>query len=417
MELLIGYIFLVYISFFVSKFKFGRFLTFLSSFVSLYSFFACLSMMGLYGLRIPSADIHYFNFTYLLIVIVIVTIFARPIYSSLISKEDEQINMLIPYILECVGLASISYLFVQGMILFVSTGSLTSVRAMFFSENLFQSDLMYIFLKTFPTGILNAMIIFFVWMYFNQMKMKYLCIAFVNAIVMAFSNGGRYALELFLFSAFLFYLIEIHSKNTLSQNSARAKKVAVSLALLMLTVLVVSTMARNQSFLSSLGVYFAGSFSFLDLICSSPNLFALNDHMYGYLTFGAILEPFVLLLKFLHLTDMKIPSYYFNIYCQSFYNIGSSSHILFNNNTTVLYYWLRDYGFAGIIIGSTFLGGLTTFFYNKMHEGKVFFKLVFVYFCVVLFNSVMTYQFFGQAPFVVILTLYLCTKSTRKCKK
>ena len=179
-------------------------------------------------------------------------------------------------------------------------------------------------------------------------------------------------------------------------------------------VIIVITITRGQVILKSIVAYFAGSFSFLDYILSNPSAFELDKRLHGYLFFGGIIEPVVLFLKVIGLTNLKVPQWYFNIYCQQFYRITTGGPAIYiNNNTTILYYLLRDFGVFGIIAGAVLLGLLLSFLYNRLDRDNDFIKLCYIYFANIMFNTVMTYQFFGTNPFFVIITLYICSRNKK----
>lgn len=105
--------------------------------------------------------------------------------------------------------------------------------------------------------------------------------------------------------------------------------------------MVIVTILRGEDILNVIKaayLYFVGPFSYLELIISEPLRFGLEEPaMYGYLTLGFLFEPIVLILKALFGWGIDVPSYHFNIYAQKFVNIGDTSVVLYNNNTTMLY--------------------------------------------------------------------------------
>lgn len=293
---------------------------------------------------------------------------------------------------------------------FISYGSLTLIRQFFFSGEVFSNVYLDLLFRQLPFGMLQGLIVYYVFYAIKSKSYRHMLFAIFNTLLATIVSGGRYPIMLLIYSMIIVLIMEEKNIQIKSRFSKRIKLFIGIAALFMLVV----TLNRGQAIFKSIVVYFSGSFSFLDYIVSSPKMFALEEKTYGYLFFGAIFEPFVLLFKVLGLTDIKVPQWHFNTYCQSFYNIGtSSSPIYYNNNTSILYYLLRDFDVLGVILGGLFIGVLLSKLHNQTKKGKLFSSLVYVYVVNTLFNTVMTHQFFGTLPLFVLLTLFVCSSGLR----
>lgn len=393
---------LVFVVFAVlSKIKFKHIITFSTIFTFLWCLFGSLSTFGFYNLRVPSVSVHLSALFFVCVFNVAFLIFAK-------KKNVWHINVNASFVkranvLQIITMILSAYLFVKMAHIFIATGSLSSVRDTFFSKEIFSSEYLDILFRIVPVSLMQGLVIIYIFCFYQYKKMRYLLIAVLDALIVTMVNGGRYAILLLIYCA----IAAMIKSRDLPKNKIDVKNrriIGITLAL-SLTFMVFITIFRGQDFIRTVVVYFSGSFSFLDLIYSEPTMFALNEQLYGYLTFGAFFEPIVLILKVLGLTDAKVPQWYFNIYCQHFYSITSTgTKIYINNNTTIIYYFLRDFGQVGPLLGGLIFGLCFAFVYNKSSKNGVFIKLLFMYLCSVVFNTVMTYQMFGLLPFFIILS-------------
>lgn len=411
--------FLLYILLYIFAYnKFHRKLNVVSIFSAIWFIFGALSCLGLYGLRKPSFMVHFYVCIFVMCVDAMFFLFATKrsvtlgniVNSVAISGKRVRIIQIVTIVL-------MLPLVVRTVGLYLMSNEVAYIRQMYYSGTTFSSMYQDLLFRIVPMGCLNALIIYYTLYSFETKKYQYLIYGMLNAIFVTLINGGRYVLILFLYSVVLLWVSgKIRIRN--SQFVKRYKKRIRNIGIVVVAILCITTFIRGQAVLKNIYIYFSGSLSFFDYILENPSKFALDRPLYGYFTFGAILEPIILILKVLGLTTVKVPSYEFNIYCQSFYDIGTTGNrVLFNANTSVLYYFLRDFGTIGIIIGAIFIGAITVKAYNKWQKGSRFWGLCFIYLANVLFNSLMTYQFFGPTPFFIMLTFWFLTQKKIVLKK
>ena len=395
--------------------KYKRFVSTISIFTFIWCFFGLISSLDITGSRVPSAEVHFAAIIFVLVVDEINLLFSK-VDSAIPLKYNREANC-VTYNIGLVQLfvwILVIPMAIKSFTVFASTLSLAAVRINFFGADNFSSVYESLFLRQMPMGMLNGMILICTFISFEKKQYKYLIIAAINTLIVSFVAGGRYSIMLLLYSIVIMW---INDPTILSniQWIQKYKKLIKRLGFTIFVLLMLLTANRGQAVFKAIFLYYSGSLSFLDYILEYPEHFALNQHMHGYMMFGFILEPLVLLLKVLGLTDAKIPSYYFNIYCQNYYDIGDGLHsILINANTSILYYYFRDFGFIGVFIGAVLVGSLTVYFFNKWKcMGNASSGIMYLFMCNVLFNSIMTNQLFSLTPFFIALTIILCTK-TRK---
>jgi oligosaccharide repeat unit polymerase len=409
-----GYLVLFLIFLCISRRKFHKWINTVSVFTFLWCFFGAISSLGLFYMRIPDIKIHQYAWLFVTSVNIpfLGIVKKHEVFQDKNNSVTEKLNDRghIVVLVQLFALLMLTPLLFKMLINFVSYGSLTLIRQYFFSGEVFSSVYLDLLFRQLPFGMLQGLIVYYVFYSIKCKSFRHVIFAIINTLLATIVSGGRYPVMLLIYSMIVVLIMEdkkIHIKNRFS------KRIKIIIAISVIFMLAV-TLNRGQAIVKSIVVYFSGSFSFLDYIVSSPKMFALDQKTYGYLLFGAIFEPVVLALKVLGLTNIKVPQWHFNTYCQSFYNIGTPVFpIYYNNNTSIIYYLLRDCGVWGIILGGLFIGILLSKLHNQTKKGKLFSSLVYIYMINTLFNTVMTHQFFGTIPLFVLLTLLVCSSGIR----
>lgn len=407
---IIGYLLLCFIFIILAFNKFHRLVNLVSVFTVMWFFWGALSCLGFFNLRVPSFNVHLLAWIFVSIVDFCFLLFAKNNYDCCVCDLDGLNCIFRAHILQALSLSLLIPLMYKTASLYFSSTGLAAIRNIYFSGTNFSSMYQDLFFRLIPMGFTQALIIIYVYYSFETKQYKYLIYSFLNVILITLISGGRYALMLILYTVLILWLtgqINIGQDTFIIKYKNKLKKIILLIVVVMFAI----TLKRGQAILNNVYMYFSGSLSFLDYILENPSSFALDKPLHGYLTFGAIVEPVVLFLKVIGLTTAKVPSYEFNIYCQNYYNIGANGyHILFNANTSVLYYFIRDFGFFGVIIGALFFGIVATYSYNRWKKGSIFWGLIFIFVGNAMLNSIMTYQLFGPNPFFMCCAFYLLTQ-------
>lgn len=246
----------------------------------------------------------------------------------------------------------------------------------------------------------------------NLGKRKLIITSLFMVLLYTFTFGGRYQLLNFIYFYFASYLILKRQKKI---------KIKKKYIIFIISILVIMTVLRGSELsllYNAIVMYFVGSLSFLEFILNHPDLFGITDgNTYGYLTFGFILEPIVLALKLFLGLDIHVPSYYFNIHAQTFYDIGVLGQNYYNNNTTMFYNFIYDFGVLGPIIGTAIIAVLICLFESRI---KKYYSLrdlfLLVYFYSVILNSTMMYTLTNINASLTIIFLLLFIKRKNKVK-
>jgi oligosaccharide repeat unit polymerase len=398
--------------------KFHKKLNYLMVFNTIWCFFGALSCLGLYGFRTPRLYTHFLIWLFVITVNVVLLYVAKKGNVSE-AKDNLQVIAKRSKYVEIIALLLLVSTFIHTVQNYMTYGQLSLIRMAYFNEKFHSGYIQGILFESLPLNMISGLIIIFTLLAAETKLYKYLLLAVFNVVLLTFINGGRYTLILLVYSIIIVWLGGRFAINRIIEK--RGKKYQRKLRTIVgivVFVLVVITALRGQSLLRSIYGYFTGSLSFLDYIIENPATFKLNQPLWGYLTFSAILEPIVLVLKFVGFTAIKVSSYEFNIVCQSYYDVGASgSRVMINANTSIIYYFLRDFGIVGVLIGGLFIGLITAKAYNKWKKGSFLGGIVFIYLMVCLFNSLMTYQFFGQDPIYKLFTFWIVTQHLFTIKK
>ena len=242
----------------------------------------------------------------------------------------------------------------------------------------------------------------------NNKKLSLCAILLIS--VYTFTFGGRFQLLNFVTFYLATYLI---FKNKFK---VKIRKRYIGLAIIMLALMTILRGAELSLLIEKVIIYFVGSLSFLELIISNPNFFGIGEvPIIGFLTFGFIFEPIVLALKLFFGVNIDVPSYYFNIHAQKFYDIGEATVRLYNNNTTMFYNFIYDFGQIGVILGPIIICLLICISeskYNKKNNLRSLLFLVFLYSVIV--NSPMMYTLTNINSSLILIFLFIFVKKQRK---
>lgn len=409
---------------FVSKKKIGKTVNIISLFTFVWVAIAVTSTLGFYDLRKPSSNIHFLSILYIITADIIMLLFmhGNKLTDSDVTEKTnadrhfQRIDCIGARTLQIIALMLMSILFYRAVHILLNTGSISAVRSAFYGEDYSGKYIFNFLCRQVPTGIMEALIIYYTYIAFAFYSPKYLMNAVFNVLVVTVTSGGRYEIILFILVLLMNFLIgSVQMKNENDGWKRKYKRIISRLLICLVVVAVYITLkARNGGILKGIVSYSAGSLSFLDLIFENPEQFGLTERLNGYMTFGALIEPVMLFLKFIGVTSAKTPSWYFNYHCQPFYNITTGvNRLYFNNNTSVLYFLYYDFGSIGAVIGGIWLGGIISRLHNRMIKDDILSSIMYIYFGSILLLTPMYYKFFNCNAVFSVMALYWCAKRYR----
>ncbi|AIQ60521.1 hypothetical protein PBOR_28950 [Paenibacillus borealis] len=350
----------------------------------------------------------------ILLSIIIFNVFYFVLSNNLNENKDNKVQFNINYkfitVMCILGILLIIPNTITSVNTLLTTGfSLSSVRINYASLSYSQRFFYMFFTNNIPIAIFSAASIITAIDLANN-KRNLLKISLICIFIGTITFGGRYLILNFIIYYISAFLILKKYKDL---------KIKKSYILIAIIILAIVTLLRGTTGLSvfDMGVlYYVGSFSFLEFILSHPNLYGLLDPpMYGYLTFGFLLEPFILTLKLFFALDIDVPSYHFNVYAQPFVNIGVDKVIYYNNNTTILYTFIRDFGKSGVVVGTALLTSAVCIFqklFKKTRSIRAIGVLVLLY--SLIFNSTMVYNLTSIASSLLIIFLLIFSREKKQ---
>lgn len=301
----------------------------------------------------------------------------------------EGINHRRVFALEALALLLLLPNVVESVPLLLSSGfDLKVVRDATYIQQRFDSHILAFVSRAVPKGLMQFVNILAA-MNVARGSGRFALYAMLNVVILALTFGDR--------TAALAVVIYLISAIFLSPDTRRGRVKALVVSAFVTCSMIVVTALRGtglESLSSSIALYFAGGMSFLTLILNQPDLFGFGDGLtWGYLTLGFIFDPLVLLLKSFGFAAIDIPSYHFNIFAQTFHDIGQSETMWFNNNTTAFYVFIRDFGWAGGIVGFALLAVATIFVERRAaSSGWIGWHVSYLYISYVALISIMYYS-------------------------
>lgn len=410
------YIAIFFILLIITKYKYNTIFKINLIFAALWCFCGITSMYNNLGLIKPSVYLH--------ALIIISIIIFNAIYLINFKKYTEikenqtgmtyLFNKKTIYLLSTIAIILISPNLINAIRTIAENGlNLEILRNEVYVE-LTETNNFYLqfFTRNMPTAIFTVVLLI-VSIELADNKKHNLWIAVVNIIIGTFTFGGRN----FILSFVLFYISAIILMK--KKNRIKIKKRYIAFGVFVLWIITYLRTGNAFEFIDMIIVYFSGSLSFLETIIQNPDKFGLdNGLMYGYMTFAVVVEPIVLVLKLFFGFTIKVPSYYFNSNVQSFTNISENGIYLYNNNTTMFYNFIMDFGIYGAFISIIILAIIIVYFEKKFYKtNKKFPLLITIYLYATLMTSSITYKLNGISTTLVILIIYIVSKKNKKIKE
>lgn len=414
--IIVIYIILIATSLAVTKNKYRIFIRPNTIFSILWCAAGILAICNNLGIVSPTIKIHTYIIASVITFNLVYFIFLKNINKTSMSVNDLtlQVNYKVIIVLSILGLLLISPNTLVAIKTLLLTGfSLSAVRVNYATQTASGKFFYVFFTNNLPIAIFGATSLIAAIDLVNK-KQKLLLLAIFNVLIGTITFGGRYLIMNFIIYYIAGYLI------LKKYNHIKMRKSYILTAVIVLVSITILRGTDGLSVLNMAILYYTGSLSYLQVILTNPELYGLTSlPMYGYLTFGFLFEPFVLGLKLLLGLNIDVPSYYFNIYAQPFVNIGETSIRYYNNNTTMFYTFIRDFGESGVVIGTALMAIAVCLIQNRFEKyGKIRSLYILVLLYSVIFNSTMMYNLTSISSSLVIIILLFVSRerNNKNCK-
>lgn len=234
-------------------------------------------------------------------------------------------------------------------------------------------------------------------------------IAFIDVALYTLMFGGRYLIV----KVMMYYIFAYLINKSVNIKKTKGNRFRIAFIGTIIIAIIVLTGLRNWndvSFIENVVVYYTGSFTFLDVILSEYDW--VTHPLYGMGIFGFIvnllLAPFALIFKLPYVGSNHIIT-----------QLTAAPRLIshtrnYNSMTTMLYPFIRDFGFSGIVLGTSFLAWFISYAEKKFVQTKnLFYLSLYIYLAFVLFDSVMSYQLLFPSSGITICLLFLLLNTKR----
>lgn len=383
-----------------------------------------ISSLGLYGIYIPSSTVYVISF--LSIIIFNITYFfiskniQKILYKTGITRKT---NLIVVnggvrfkslYLLNFLGYIY-SIPFLSRAVNIIRSYGFSGLRDFAFSESTLLATTRQLLIFQWIIGPLFVVTILISAVLFSQKRgTKGLAfITILNVCLYTLLFGGRYMImKMLMYFIFTFLVVNQGS----IMNIAKKRKALFILCIILFLILIVLTSERgfaNKGFIGNAVIYYTGSFTYLSEILRLMPW--KGNLLWGTSIFGFITNLILAAITVLFGIDYNGSNHIITLMTQ--HNIRIADVVPYNSMTTMLFPFIMDFGYLGVVIG-TFIfafaaAKIEVFFYKKQ---TVFSLTLYTFMLFAVFDSVMNYSFLSPGTGVSLIFLYAFT-STPKLKK
>lgn len=247
----------------------------------------------------------------------------------------------------------------------------------------------------------------------HKKRIIFLVISIIDAFIYVGLFGGR-GIILKLVSLIVISAIITGGKKPL--RFILKHKALIGVIGVLFLVLVWLTLQRSlagMSVLENIYAYVAAPFIFLQTVLEEYPLNS-TQNLWGTATIGGIISIVGIVGKIFFGVDFAAPENTIPLVTGGYLQIGEG--ITFNSMTTMIYPFLRDYGYAGVVIGPVLFAMVVAFICRNYEKNRTLRGLcVFVYLFHTVVFSVQNYTFFKlEAWMIVVFILAFTTKVSIK---
>lgn len=236
----------------------------------------------------------------------------------------------------------------------------------------------------------------------KKYKLFPIIIAVLDVVFYTLLFAGRYMIfQLLVFIVFAMY--ENNARSVLDFILKHKKIVMFALVLISFMCLI-SSLRSARGVISSIYVYFCGSFSYLSYLLDNDigtNIFLLGRTQFGFIyNFIFLAATFLLGIKY------NGSNHIVTQLTQYMVSIGDG--VNYNSLATVLHDFIADYGVYGSIFGLLIMGlGCNYVERMKIKYQSAYYEALYLYLMYSMVNSVLGYTFRGPGGFMIVLFIYL----------
>lgn len=374
-----------------------------------------VSGFGFFGIYVPSDK------TYLVMLVTILA-FNFPFLCSLLVPRKNKKNFFAPknvdtfdiyykdnkvekllLILQMFCIVFLINLSITVLNMLLSGFNYENIRYAFFYEDTIMSGYEHLIYNLIVTPIIYFNMIYVSLKFLKGKYNKLLLVLTILSVgLSSFSSGSRgIVLEMGLVFILSYFLQGKKVKFNISNNFK-----VISIFIIVVSSLVYITISRSGSdnttledIIETVVLYFSAPYIYFEKLSS----YALNDNvlLFGATFFGGIIDILLLVFNFIGL-DVKTVSSYIANHNQLFLTVGNGH--TYNAFPTMVYTFLYDFNYLGVIIGPTIFGLLTIISYKKMLiTNRIAYKGIYIVIALMIYESPMKWEGTSANPWLVII--------------
>lgn len=388
-------ILIIFLLFFIINFSvYKKVMNYVNIFLLLWCSVSILSSFGFYELYTPTL----LTYIYVFIIMLAFELFSLIFYitkSQPCIKDKSNINIdwkkidiislictviLVPFVLKGVNI--------------ILTFGFHSLRELGFTDSLYTTLEKLILINIIQPLILSIGIISMIEFIYKRKLRLSLLISIVNCLFYILVFAGRWILlEFILVAGIILYdryrgnIIKLIRENKL------IFIMIVFLIIIMANITNQRSVKGGEGLIYNIYIYFVGGIHLLGRYVADPQIYQLtSEHMlYGQEFFSGILTPFIIILNLFGM-NLKSGIEIINEVTQQFIFVSPKS--LMNNNCTMIYAFLRDFGILGLVIGPMILAYIYNKAYKYKRKGTNVYTKGYYYYCL----SIMPFLLFEWMP-------------------
>lgn len=389
------------------------------------------STLGLFELYKPSDTTYIYIFVFLFVfsitTLLLITLFFRNRRFEKISFSNKlRINTSLTGVILLIMLVYLTPVFVKSFS-YIVNGDLKLLRIQYLAG---AKGLLFSFLQSYVYLYLirpyfTALSILAAYSIVTESVQKRALIiqAIVGSVTHVFISGGRK--EIFNILFFLLIAVFINYKKSLNLSNmivTLERKTVNTFKLLLIAipffggVLVLITSQRTHWGLGIIGtfwLYLIGPMCYLDVVLNNFDLFAINSSgfLYGKATLGFLTNPISTAISVITGADYQGSDYLINLYAENYYNVSNTAR--FNAASTILYPFLRDFGSAGILVGTILFSLVVVLIVLGVSSGKMncFWNCILIFIYFTIFFSIWRYTLLYSDGYMVIPWIFIMTNT------
>lgn len=231
--------------------------------------------------------------------------------------------------------------------------------------------------------------------------------------LMSAERTGIFELVSFFIIAYILYPNKKKIKLSMSQK--------IAIIILSISLIYITSIRKigDATLLENIIIYFAGPISYLNHIILNPSKFGIGkEYLLGQASLGFLINIVYIIIWFVFKFEYNGSEAIISSYTR--YYLPITENESGNHMYTMMYPFLLDYGFIGIILGMAVMGIVASKLYlkaNKKNNNPTRWLLCCIYVSYTLFYSLFEYRFVYPATFFIVLFVFIFSSKPKNARR